>query len=59
MNYISKEDIVQVVRCKDCCFCTEFVLNNGKSILYCEVHAGLLIPTDYCSYGRRKEDEVL
>lgn len=46
-------DVVEVVRCKDCKHCIR--LKDGGS--QCERIDGLLMtkPTDYCSYGKRRE----
>ena len=46
-------DVVEVVRCKDCKYCR--TLKDGGS--QCERLDGLLMtkPTDYCSYGERRE----
>lgn len=48
------EDVVEVVRCKDCKFCR--ALKDGGS--QCERIDGLLMtkPNDYCSYGKRREE---
>lgn len=49
------EDVVEVVRCKDCCYwdCDGYLgrcetTTNGITRDYTE-------PTDFCSYGSRKE----
>ena len=41
-------DVVEVVRCKDCKYedtCCRMIRNEKK-------------PSDYCSYGERREDEL-
>ena len=43
-------DAVPVVRCKDC---TEYQQNFH----WCRLHDGEMQPTDYCSYGERKDGE--
>lgn len=52
----TEEDVVKIVRCKDC----EYnVLEQPKGIVHC--HRGLVCqfrtPTDYCSFAERKENE--
>ncbi len=46
-------DVVEVVRCRDCKYCRR--LKDGGS--QCERIDGLLMtkPTDFCSYGERRE----
>ena len=48
-------DAVEVVRCKDCKYHCD--LDGGVK---CQRMDGLLMtfPDDYCSYGRRAEDEI-
>ena len=48
-------DVVEVVRCKDCKYGTS--LKDGG--VTCRRVDGLLMirPDDYCSYGRREENE--
>lgn len=54
VGYIAKyptADAVEVVRCKDCKY-----YYNGRT--QCEIHDGIgYKPTDYCSYGERREDD--
>lgn len=45
-------DVVEVVRCKDC---LSFRYDNG--ITYCAPMGVEMQPTDFCSYGERKDDE--
>lgn len=47
-------DLVEVVRCKDCKYCRP-VKDGGSE---CERVDGLLMttPSDYCSYGERRDD---
>lgn len=46
------EDVVRVVFCRDCKYCEEW----GKSI-WCDKHKVFMSmkPTDFCSYGERKD----
>lgn len=45
-------DAVEVVRCKNC--------KHREDRLYCRLHKHPVIVTntDFCSYGRRKDDET-
>ena len=49
-------DAVPVVRCKDCVNGTVFVNNQGAEYVDCVLDDySVRKPTDYCSYGERKE----
>lgn len=51
-------DVVEVVRCCDCEHKQENPDTNNTCYLTCNLKYGLkgtIDPTDYCSYGRRKE----
>ena len=63
----NKADYVKAVRCKDCVHATE--LNEYEKRCYIEgcvacrqIHQNsertIMLPTDFCSYGERKESEV-
>lgn len=43
-------DAVPVVRCRDC---NEYQQNFH----WCKLHDGEMQPTDYCSYGERREED--
>ena len=47
------EDVVEVVRCKDC----EFYGENSLGVMFCTKPAGLVSTqrSNYCGYGKRKE----
>ena len=49
-------DVVEVVRCKDCRYCTPYEAANGLIFGKCDIahHSGFMLD-DYCSYGERKE----
>ena len=54
-DYLSENDVVKVVRCKDCKHFSE-----NDTTRYCEFHSTywekfIMRRTDYCSYGERKE----
>ena len=46
-------DVVEVVRCKDCADWIPQCGNNGSH--YCATMDSFMKPTDYCSYGERRE----
>ena len=49
-------DAVPVVRCKDCVNGTVFVNKQGAEYVDCALDDySVRKPTDYCSYGKRKE----
>ena len=49
-------DAVPVVRCKDCVNGTVFVNKQGAEYVDCVLDDySVRKPTDYCSYGKRKE----
>lgn len=50
------EDVVEVVRCKDCIFFKESEVTNSSC---CDWHREYFetYPNDYCSYGERREQE--
>ena len=49
-------DAVPVVRCKNCVHGTVFVNNQGAEYVDCVLDDySVRKPTDYCSYGKRKE----
>ena len=49
-------DAVPVVRCKDCVNGTVFVNKQGAEYVDCVLDDySVRKPTDYCSYGERKE----
>lgn len=52
-------DVVEVVRCKDCEHYIEYPLSErAKEIALwgkCNKNKHLVYPTDFCSYGKRKE----
>lgn len=51
----TEEDVVKVVRCKDCKY-NAFEQSHG-TIIHChkELVCKFRKPTDFCSYGKRKE----
>ena len=53
-------DAVEVVHCCDCQNCTVFQqFADSEVLLFCEKWKGhpLVDPTDFCSYGERREGE--
>ena len=56
LKIIGLDDIVQVVRCKDCKYRHTF--SSGHTI--CNRHFPYLAKdNDFCSYGERKDNEVV
>ena len=52
-------DAVPVVRCKDCVNGTVFVNKQGAEYVDCVLDDySVRKPTDYCSYGERKEGAI-
>lgn len=59
-DFISKEDFVEVVRCCDCKHKQENPDINNTCYLTCNLKYGIrgtVDPTDFCSYGERKDDK--
>ena len=57
-----KEDVVEVVRCKNCRYCeirnpSKTINGETKEVHSCQVHWHMVLPDGYCSYGERKEQE--
>lgn len=55
--YLPSADVVEVVRCKDCRYWTEWGSGTGScqppnSVMWCGTDA-----TDFCSFAERKDDE--
>ena len=47
-------DVAPVVRCKDCKYIVEATVNSN-GFLICHINDMEISPTDFCSYGERKE----
>lgn len=54
-DYLIANDVVHVVRCKDCKHYEKTTLGNGDRCM-CTKFLGLTIPKpdDFCSYGEKK-----
>lgn len=50
INRLPSADVVEVVRCKDCC------KYSGKYCLLTDDTEDRREPDDYCSYGERREE---
>ena len=51
------EDVVEVVRCKDCKYCDTYRNWNNREYLGCTwAYTTEVDPNHYCSYGERGED---
>lgn len=54
VDYLLDNDVVPVVRCKDCLYWEEY---DGE--MFCLCNANLMTdtaPDDFCSYGERKDN---
>lgn len=53
---IENGDLIEVVRCNDCKYCTQYEAANGLRLCKCDYvkFSGFLLD-DYCSYGERKD----
>lgn len=61
-HFKNAADVVEVVRCKDCKYCEHCypVKEIGGEAVegwYCKIRKRCMRPDDFCSYGKRKEDE--
>lgn len=50
-------DAVPVVRCKDCKYLVDAVVNSN-GFLICDISDMEITPEDFCSYGERKEGDT-
>ena len=50
-------DAVEVVRCKDCKHYKEMYIGQSSLYMGCELHGSFFKENDYCSYGKRREDD--
>ena len=56
-NYLVENDVVKVVRCKDCKHCQQYQKWNFDKYLGCNFNEEIyeVEPNHFCSYGERKE----
>ena len=59
-HYRSTANVVEIVRCKDCVYCKlEYPVKAiGEEAIegyFCYLNQKYLSPTDFCSYGERKD----
>ena len=52
---IPAADVVEVVRCKDCRYCSN---NSSLSIYRCASFMAIISPNHFCSLGVRRKDEI-
>ncbi len=56
-----EEDVVEVVRCKDCKYCHKETRWNGEKYFGCYQESVFdmetTYPDHYCSYGERREED--
>ena len=57
VNSAPAADVVEVVRCKDCGFCTE-TYDNGDCWCSHDEHLQWFNVNHFCSYGKRKDNET-
>ncbi len=55
-------DVVEVVRCKDCIYCSlnypaKMKGEEPQAVYSCQVHWHGVSPDEFCCYGKRKEQE--
>lgn len=53
-QYLIDHGVVVPVMCKDCEYCE----HDGDDEIICTRRYSYVLPTDFCSYGERKEDET-
>lgn len=59
LNNIPAVDAVPVVRCGQCMFSDWFVRRGGGKYCYClKTGARMYGESDFCSYGRREEEDT-
>ena len=51
-----QENLVEVVRCKDCTHYKDLLLGQPATAFGCNVHNWFSGEDDYCSFGERRED---
>jgi hypothetical protein len=54
--------VEEVVHCKDCGYCEQFypekrIGEEARETYYCRLLKGDRYPHDFCSFGKRKEDD--
>ena len=52
--WVRENNVVEVVRCKDCC--RGDIYSNLPAYIYCMEHFRLVGVDDFCSYGERKDN---
>lgn len=55
-DYLIANDVVQVVRCKDCKIWEYHEINGRKILGKCQHFGRVVKADDFCSYGERKDD---
>ena len=60
-DYLLDNDVVPVVRCKDCKFCKTFypakeIDKEPIQVWFCKAFRFTCKQDDFCSYGERRED---
>lgn len=57
LSNMPADDVVEVIRCKDCRHHEKFCFDDSKLLCWGHDTDIVVSPTDYCSYGERKEQE--
>jgi hypothetical protein len=58
LEEIPAADVVEVVRCKDCKYLEEAYV-NAKGFLFCPASGMEVTDMDFCSYGKRRDNDDL
>lgn len=53
-HFVDTENVVEVVRCKDCIYWDKRTVNN-KGFIICAASGMEIHTEDFCSYGERRE----
>ena len=48
-------NLVEVVRCKDCCSSSHIKWHKADKIIFCSLHGSTFVEDGYCSKGERRE----
>lgn len=54
LEKVKSDDVVEVVRCKDCCYRSDCAIHGSE---YCVWYESLVDTNDFCSAGKRKLED--
>ena len=57
-DIVKNAPAIDIVQCKDCASFHYSGMGGDNGILYCTILLTEMQPTDFCSYGERKDDEL-